>query len=86
MWNKSSKDTGKLNHCLILSVLLPPFLQVSSLEIEYLAFDGPKQHVPGKTTIDSLLSQSQLPGAFSFNKIYLAWETDTIIGCRRSTI
>merc|ERR1711902_351109 len=46
----------------------------------YLAFDGPKQHVPGKTKIDSLLLQSQLPGAFSFNKIYLAWETDTIIG------
>ena len=57
----------------------PPIL-VSSLEIEYVAFDGPREHVPGKEKIDSILRNSLLPGAFSFNKIYLAWETDTIIG------
>lgn len=57
----------------------PPIL-VSSLEIEYIAFDGPKEHIPGKAKIDSILNDSQLQGAFSFNKIYLAWETDTIIG------
>ena len=53
---------------------------MTSLEIEYVAFDGPDEHVPGKSKIDSILLQSQLPDAFSFNKIYLAWETDTIIG------
>jgi len=57
-----------------------PKIMVTSLEIEYVAFDGPDEHVPGKSKIDSILLQSQLPDAFSFNKIYLAWETDTIIG------
>ena len=61
-----------------------PYLQVSSFEIEYLAFDGPSEHVPGKGKIDSLLEESGLEGAFSFNKIYLAWETDTIIGGDKS--
>jgi len=57
-----------------------PDILVTNLEIEYFAFDGPREHVPGKTELDSILLDSQLPGAFSFNKIYLAWETDTIIG------
>ena len=55
-------------------------ISATSFEIEYLAFDGPSEHVPGKETIESLLKESGLEGAFSFNKIYLAWETDTIIG------
>ena len=55
-------------------------ISATSFEIEYLAFDGPGEHVPGKGTIESLLMESGLVGAFSFNKIYLAWETDTIIG------
>lgn len=53
---------------------------MTRLEIEYVAFDGPDEHVPGKSKIDSMLQQSQLPDAFSFSKIYFAWETDTIIG------
>ena len=57
-----------------------PKINVFSMNIEFVAFDGPSEHVPGKTKIDSILYQSQLPDAISFNKIYLAWETDTIIG------
>jgi len=55
-------------------------ISATSFEIEYLAFDGPGEHVPGKGTIESLLKESGLDGALSFNKVYLAWETDTIIG------
>ena len=57
-------------------------ISATSFEIEYLAFDGPGEHVPGKGTIEALLRQSGLEGAFSFNKVYLAWETDTIIGIK----
>ena len=55
-------------------------ISATRFEIEYLAFDGPGEHVPGKGTIESLLKESGLDGALSFNKVYLAWETDTIIG------
>ena len=59
-------------------------ISATSFGIEYLAFDGPGEHVPGKGTVEALLRESGLEEAFSFNKIYLAWETDTIIGQRKN--
>ena len=56
-----------------------PRILASSLEILYLPFDGPSQHGPARAAIEELLSSSGLPGAISFNKIYLSWETDQII-------
>ena len=55
-------------------------LQASKCEIQYFPFDGPEDHIPAKDTIDQLISNSGLQNAFSFVKIYAAWETDRIIG------
>ena len=61
-------------------------ITATSFQIEYLAFDGPGEHVPAKGTIEALLRESGLEEAFSFHKIYLAWETDTIIGQGRTDL
>eukprot|EP00092_Neocalanus_flemingeri_P063022 GFUD01076156.1.p1 GENE.GFUD01076156.1~~GFUD01076156.1.p1 ORF type:complete len:598 (-),score=161.58 GFUD01076156.1:7-1800(-) len=57
----------------------PPIL-ASKFAIEYFPFDGPEEHVPAKDMIDHLIAQSGLQNAFSFVKVYAAWETDKIIG------
>merc|ERR1712113_525824 len=46
----------------------------------YLLFDGPEEHVPAKRKVEQLITESGLPGSFSFVKVYAAWETDEIIG------
>ena len=56
----------------------PPIL-ASSLQISYFPFDGPSQHGPAKAAIERVLADSNLPDAITFNKIYLPWETDSII-------
>jgi len=56
----------------------PPIL-ASSLQISYLPFDGPSEHGPARAAIETVLADSHLPHAISFNKIYLSWETDSII-------
>jgi len=57
-----------------------PKILATKFDIEYFPFDGPEEHVPAKDHIDYLISQSGLQDAFSFVKIYAAWETDRIIG------
>ena len=75
-----SKFQGNFNFERSLKCGSPaPRILASSLEILYLPFDGPSQHGPARAAIEELLSSSGLPGAISFNKIYLSWETDQII-------
>jgi len=57
-----------------------PNILATKFDIKYFPFDGPEEHVPAKDHIDYLISQSGLQDAFSFVKIYAAWETDRIIG------
>jgi len=57
----------------------PPIL-ASKFDIEYFPFDGPEDHVPAKDMVDRLIDKSGLQDAFTFVKIYAAWETDKIIG------
>ena len=81
LYTKSgSKFQGNFNFESSLKCGSPaPRILASSLEILYLPFDGPSQHGPARAAIEELLSSSGLPGAISFNKIYLSWETDQII-------
>lgn len=69
----------KLDGDLICNNAAPSIL-ASKCEIQYFPFDGPEDHIPAKDTIDQLISNSGLQNAFSFVKIYAAWETDRIIG------
>jgi predicted RND superfamily exporter protein len=57
-----------------------PTILATKFDIEYFPFDGPEEHVPAKDHIDHLLATSGLQDAFTFVKIYAAWETDRIIG------
>merc|ERR1719370_423997 len=57
----------------------PPVL-ASRFSIEYRQFEGPEEHVPARREVEKVLNQSGLSTAFSFVKIYAAWETDEIIG------
>jgi len=57
----------------------PPVL-ASRFSIEYRQFEGPEEHVPARRAVEKVLNQSGLSTAFSFVKIYAAWETDEIIG------
>ena len=66
-------------HLLLITFVLY-LLQASKFEFEYLAFEGPDEHIPAKDTVDEIIRDSRLSEAFSFNKIYAAWETDRIIG------
>ena len=81
LYTKSgSKFQGNFNFESSLKCGSPaPRILASSLEILYLPLDGPSQHGPARAAIEELLSTSGLPGAISFNKIYLSWETDQII-------
>ena len=75
-----SKFQGNFNFESSLECGSPaPRILASSLELLYLPFEGPSQHGPARAAIEELLSSSGLPGAISFNKIYLSWETDQII-------
>ena len=57
-----------------------PDIQASKIKFSYLLFDGPEEHVPAKRKVEQLITESGLPGSFSFVKVYAAWETDEIIG------
>jgi hypothetical protein len=57
-----------------------PAVLAAKLRVLYLPFEGPKQHIPARRAIDQLVTEQLGPEAFSFNKIYAAWETDEIIG------
>ena len=54
--------------------------KATKFDIEYFPFDGPEEHVPAKDMIDHLIAKSGLQNAFTFVKVYAAWETDKIIG------
>merc|ERR1712013_622654 len=41
---------------------------------------GPEEHVPARRAVERVLNKSGPSTAFSFVKIYAAWETDEIIG------
>jgi len=56
-----------------------PFIKSSRSEIQYLPFDGPKEHIPAKRRLDELINISGVPGGFSFVKVYAKWEMDEII-------
>merc|ERR1711963_521003 len=57
----------------------PPLI-ASRFSIEYRPFEGPEEHVPARREVEKVLNKSGLSTAFSFVKIYAAWETDEIIG------
>eukprot|EP00092_Neocalanus_flemingeri_P026887 GFUD01029143.1.p1 GENE.GFUD01029143.1~~GFUD01029143.1.p1 ORF type:complete len:1040 (-),score=194.28 GFUD01029143.1:157-3276(-) len=57
-----------------------PRIKASKFKIEYLAFDGPEEHIAAKKKITDLIEESNIPGAFSHVQMYVVWETDQIIG------
>ena len=57
----------------------PPIL-AAKFRVLYLPFAGPEQHIPARAAVEQLIASEFNKDAFSFNKIYAAWETDEIIG------
>ena len=46
-----------------------PAILATKTKFAYLLFDGPEEHVPAKRRVEQLISQSGLPGTFSFVKV-----------------
>merc|ERR1719370_1430814 len=69
----------RFNGSLNCNQAAPPLI-ASRFSIEYRPFEGPEEHVPARRAVEKVLNKSGLSTAFSFVKIYAAWETDEIIG------
>merc|ERR1719350_1972121 len=70
-----SKSDFRFNGTLECGRPAPPILAVK-FRVLYLQLNGPEEHIPARKAVDEEFGDS----AFSFNKIYAAWETDEIIG------
>ena len=80
MQRASTPYIGTYERLKLLIISLSPLFQATKFDIEYFPFDGPEEHVPAKDMIDHLIAKSGLQKAFTFVKVYAAWETDKIIG------
>ena len=74
-----SKSDFRFNGTLECGRPAPPILAVK-FRVLYLQLNGPEEHIPARKAVDEAVTEEFGNSAFSFNKIYAAWETDEIIG------
>eukprot|EP00094_Tigriopus_californicus_P008124 TCALIF_07820-PA protein Name:"Protein of unknown function" AED:0.21 eAED:0.21 QI:2513/0.92/0.92/0.92/0.76/0.85/14/0/199 len=55
-------------------------IKATKSDITFVKFSGPEEHVPGRRLIENLIQTKKFSSkAFSFSKVYAAWETDEVI-------
>ena len=74
-----SKSDFRFNGTLECGSPAPPIL-AAKFRVLYLHLNGPEEHLPARRAVDQAVAETFGDSAFSFNKIYAAWETDEIIG------
>ena len=74
-----SKSDFRFNGTLECGSPAPPIL-ATKFRVLYLQLNGPEEHLPARRAVDQAVAAEFGNSAFSFNKIYAAWETDEIIG------
>eukprot|EP00095_Tigriopus_kingsejongensis_P005354 maker-scaffold34_size539781-snap-gene-1.9 protein:Tk05354 transcript:maker-scaffold34_size539781-snap-gene-1.9-mRNA-1 annotation:"hypothetical protein DAPPUDRAFT_306990" len=55
-------------------------ITATNSDFSYVKFSGPEEHVPGRRLVENLIQGKKFSSkAFSFSKVYAAWETDEVI-------